>query len=328
MVGANANPNFELMVRKNGGTIGTTPPSALSVIFDSNESDNGMLINSTTNGYIRFGDTGSSSVGGFSYDHTSNTLRMRAAGLDTFVMTSTSFILGNSVNSVRINYPNIDKLQLVENNTNPVSRPFMSFRNKNASGTTQRKGYVGYPENNNNSSSITLASDYGDVKIVANARASIGSSTFTAGENGVFTVVRTGCVASCSQVVAGGSIVDITWTSPTNYNGTFLSSPSDSSPTAVYSGLYSISVYGNTGGGGGFYGLIGSINVPGGLFLYNGTYQDAGTEAYTGSVWQATLNIVRWFSAGDAFNIRLVNNNSAARTYNGTLNIRLIVGSS
>jgi hypothetical protein len=324
MVGANANPNFELMVRKNGGTIGTTPPTAFSVIFDSNESQNGMLINSTEDGFIRFGDASSSSVGGLYYDHVTDTLRMRTAGLDTFTMTSTSFILGDSLDSVRINHANNEKIQLIENNT--TGRPYMSFFNKNTSGTTQRKGYVGNPENSNNSSSITLASEYGDVKLIASA--SSGSSTFTAGENGVFTVVRTGCVASCSQVVGASSVVDITWTSPTNYNGTFLSSPSDSSPTAVYSGLYSISVYGDTGGSGGLYGLLGSVNVPGGLFLYNGSYQDAGTEVYTGAVWQESLNIVRWFNAGDAFNIRIVNRNPSARTYNGILNIRLIVGSS
>jgi hypothetical protein len=62
---------------------GVTPATDHHVLIE-NSGDMGLLIGSgnTSNGYIRFGDDGSSSAGGFNYDHDINKLWIRVNGTD------------------------------------------------------------------------------------------------------------------------------------------------------------------------------------------------------------------------------------------------------
>ena len=68
---------------------GVTPSASHHIIFESAD-DMGVLIGSGTdkNGYIRFGDSGSQSAGGFNYDHNDNSLKIRTNGTDHIGITS------------------------------------------------------------------------------------------------------------------------------------------------------------------------------------------------------------------------------------------------
>tara|TARA_R100001463_G_scaffold2299_11_gene9842 strand:+ start:9975 stop:12029 length:2055 start_codon:yes stop_codon:yes gene_type:complete len=80
------------------GDSGVTPSASHHVVIESDD-DMGLLIASgtTKNGYIRFGDSGSSSSGGFNYDHNDNSLKIRANGSDYLHLGSSGkFYINNS----------------------------------------------------------------------------------------------------------------------------------------------------------------------------------------------------------------------------------------
>lgn len=58
-----------------------------------------------------------------------------------------------------------DMIRLLHNNDS--GRPYLSFWNQNASGTMERKGFVGYPDPLNSTSDISLASDFGRVRLTS-----------------------------------------------------------------------------------------------------------------------------------------------------------------
>ena len=72
---------------------GVTPSVSHHVLFESSD-DMGVLIASgtTKNGYLRFGDSGSSASGGLNYDHNNNTMRIRTNGTDSVYMASTGYV--------------------------------------------------------------------------------------------------------------------------------------------------------------------------------------------------------------------------------------------
>ena len=131
--------------------------------------------------------------------------------------------------------------------------------------------------------------------------------------------------ASFNQSIAsGGGSSNLNFTLATNYGGsTYLSAPGpDSSINPVQKGYYSISVIGTASSV--LQGSIFGIIVEGGLSLYNSGYQDTGSTRFIGSTWYISLNIVKYFAAGDTFNIRCTNWGGANSTVSGVINMRLL----
>ena len=83
---------------------GVTPSASHHIIFESAD-DMGVLIGSGTdkNGYIRFGDSGSQSAGGFNYDHNDNSLKIRTNGTDHINISSAGKVgIGTTAPTVRL----------------------------------------------------------------------------------------------------------------------------------------------------------------------------------------------------------------------------------
>lgn len=326
-VGINAGAGaatHQLVVRKNGGTIANSPSSAYGMLLDSNEADNGIIVNSTTNGYLRFGDAGSSSIGGLSYSHSADELLLRAGGSDSLSITSslvwsenTNFRAGSTTEYVEVNYASNEKMAVVDNTS--TGRPYIAFYNRDAGSNLDRKGYVGYPESTNDNSAMRLVADQGDVILQAQSYAWVFR------EEGYLDCPREwGVTASCSQSVAAGSTgTTITWSTPSNYGGTYLGNP-DSTFTIPVAGYYWVSIYGSTGAS--YPGAVAfGVSVTGAVSLYYGSYQQSNTFGYVGSNWRTHLSFTRYFPTGtNIFTFRMSNPGTAAVTFTGTLNMRLI----
>ena len=321
IVGSTSAPTHQLVVRKNGGTIGTSLSSAFGFVLDSNEADNGMIINSTTNGYIRFGDAVSPSVAGFQYSHTSDELIFRAGSVSGMTLGPTlatvdsiDFQVGSATQYVYVDWNGDNRLQLHDT----TGRPYISFYNNDATPTKIRKGYLGYPSTGSNSD-IYLTSDTGDVLI--NAQGKI----FRFREEGYFQLPgETGVTASCATSIGAGSTgTNLSWTTPSNSNGTFLSNP-DTTFTIPVAGYYWVSVYGVSSGFPGA--VVFGTTVVGTLALYYGGYQQiGGSFSFINGEWRGGLDFTRYFPVGtNIFSIRMSNPGTAAVTFTGTLNMRLI----
>ncbi len=76
------------------GNSGVTPSASHHVVLES-DGDMGVLIasGSSSNGYLRFGDSGSASSGGFNYDHNGNSLKIRTAGTDWVTLNASGNLL-------------------------------------------------------------------------------------------------------------------------------------------------------------------------------------------------------------------------------------------
>jgi glycogen debranching enzyme len=65
--------------------------------------------------------------------------------------------------------------------------------------------------------------------------------------------------------------------------------------------------------------------VEGGISIYNGEHQEQGTNRYhSDGNWYTSLNVTRYFAAGDTFQIRAHNWGGASVTFSGTIEFRLI----
>jgi hypothetical protein len=80
---------------------GVTPSVSHHIIFESAD-DMGVLIGSGTdkNGYLRFGDSDSQSVGGFNYDHDDDSLKIRTNGTDHIKIDSAGAVMVGTTTNV------------------------------------------------------------------------------------------------------------------------------------------------------------------------------------------------------------------------------------
>jgi hypothetical protein len=141
--------------------------------------------------------------------------------------------------------------------------------------------------------------------------------------SGYKTQIRGANASYSKSVPNGGATTIITFSSVTNYGGdTYISNGGDNI-NPVQKGLYSIRVIGTKSGP--TQGTISGISVEGGISIYNGIHDEQGTNRYhSDGNWYTSLNIVKYFTAGDTFQIRAHNWSGSSVTFTGTIEFRLI----
>ena len=111
-----------------------------------------------------------------------DTINWSTAGVERGELTSGGlWYFGTSSQQVRVNYNNNDRLLLYEDGT---GRPYISFWNRKADDSVIRKGYIGYPESENDNSNFYIRSDTGYVDI---NNTKLTGNTYINGTGGWFT---------------------------------------------------------------------------------------------------------------------------------------------
>ena len=116
------------------------------------------------------------------WSSTADTINWSTGGTERGELTSGGlWYFGTSSQQVRVNPTNNDRLLLYEDGT---GRPYISFYNRLANGSVDRKGYIGYPEATDDASNIYIRSDDGYVdisntKLIGNTYINGTSSWFT-----------------------------------------------------------------------------------------------------------------------------------------------------
>jgi len=209
---------------------------------DNDVTDLGTTAKKFQLGHINYvyGTQGSASYPAYVFDGDNNT-GMWSSGDDTInwstagvergeLQSDGDWFFGTSSQHVRAQPTNNDRLLLYENGT---GRPYISFWNRLADGSVDRKGYMGYPEATSDTSNIYIRSDDGYVDI---NNTKLTGNTYING---------TGCwLTNYGDVLKIDNADGYTHIGAMNANGTHIYSEL----ARVYIGMYNAAYYfANTG---------------------------------------------------------------------------------